>query len=161
MQRQSSRHERQFATQSDRSCATHAQFVRRMGFQSAKPLVMFRARGDMEVLKQYPGTGAAQRICPATVCDKLNVGYMVKYWLQTDDGSVRDFYLLDCCSLPCLCSLPSQADSPQALVLTGKLYLGLSAEMGHCSAALPALPVASACGRYWPALRVLLALGRR
>ena len=41
------------------------------------------------MLKQYPGAGAAQRICPATVCDKLNIGYMVKYWLQTDDGSVR------------------------------------------------------------------------
>ena len=70
-------------------CLTHAQFVRRMGYQTSKPLVMFRPRGDMEVLKQYPGAGAAQRICPATVCDKLNIGYMVKYWLQTDDGSVR------------------------------------------------------------------------
>ena len=70
-------------------CLTYAQFVRRMGYQTSKPLVMFRPRGDMEVLKQYPGAGAAQRICPATVCDKLNIGYMVKYWLQTDDGSVR------------------------------------------------------------------------
>ncbi len=60
-----------------------------MGFQTAKPLVMFRPRGDMEVLKQYPGGDAARRLCPATVCDKLNIGYMVKYWLQTDDGSVR------------------------------------------------------------------------
>ena len=68
-----------------------------MGFQTAKPLVMFRPRGDMEVLQQYPGGDAARRLCPATVCDKLNVGYMVKYWLQTDDGSVR---------APCPPSLP-------------------------------------------------------
>ena len=39
-------------------------------------------------LQEFPGD-AAPRICPATVCDKLHVGYMVKYWLQIDDGEVR------------------------------------------------------------------------
>lgn len=64
------------------------QFVRRMGYQTSKAMVMFRPRGDMEVLKEFPGD-STPRICPATVCDKLHVGYMIKYWLQVDDGAVR------------------------------------------------------------------------
>ena len=40
------------------------------------------------MLKEFPGDGVP-RICPATVCDKLHIGYMIKYWLQVDDGAVR------------------------------------------------------------------------
>ena len=59
-----------------------------MGYQTKKKLVMFRPRGDMEVMTEFPGL-SVPRICPATVCDKLHCGYMIKYWLQVDDGAVR------------------------------------------------------------------------
>ena len=61
-----------------------------MGYHTSKAMVMFRPRDDMEVLKDFPGDDVP-RICPATVCDKVHVGYMIKYWLQIDDGAVRCF----------------------------------------------------------------------
>ena len=65
-----------------------AQFVRRMGFASAKPLAMFRPRGNMTVDKSPPAPGAPP-FSPATVADRLDVGYLIKYRLQFDDGAVR------------------------------------------------------------------------
>jgi hypothetical protein len=58
-----------------------------MGFQTKKPLVMFRPRGDITLLKSFPAE--EPRVAAAVVSDKVNVGWMVKYWLEFDDGVVR------------------------------------------------------------------------
>ena len=82
------------------------QFVRKMGYQTKKKLVMFRPRGDMEVMKEFPGA-SVPRICPATVCDKLHAGYMIKYWLQVDDGAVSPagIYFILTINFKFVCSL--------------------------------------------------------
>ncbi len=59
-----------------------------MGFFSPKPLVMFRPRGDMTVSKQPPTQTGPATSSPVTVVDRLDVGYMIKYRLQFDDGAV-------------------------------------------------------------------------
>lgn len=64
-----------------------------MGFRSPKPLVMFRPRGDMAVQKRPPTAATAPDGSPAAfpirVADRMDVGYMIKYRLQFDDGAVR------------------------------------------------------------------------
>ena len=64
-----------------------------MGFRSPKPLVMFRPRGDMAVQKRPPTAATSPDGSPAAfpirVADRMDVGYMIKYRLQFDDGAVR------------------------------------------------------------------------
>ena len=73
-------------------CLSSVQFVRRMGFRSPKPLVMFRPRGDMAVQKRPPTAATSPDGSPAAfpirVADRMDVGYMIKYRLQFDDGAV-------------------------------------------------------------------------
>jgi hypothetical protein len=73
-------------------CQVPVQFVRRMGFRSPKPLVMFRPRGDMAVQKRPPTAATSPDGSPAAfpirVADRMDVGYMIKYRLQFDDGAV-------------------------------------------------------------------------
>jgi len=64
-----------------------AQFVRRMGFQADQPMVMFRPT-EVEVAAAQPDAQPA-RYMPATVVDRIDLFFMVKYWLRFDDGLVR------------------------------------------------------------------------
>jgi sulfate transport system ATP-binding protein len=61
------------------------QFVRRMGpprgAAPGKTHVMVRP-GDLTILKEF----TEPYICPATVADKANVGWAVRYFLRFDDG---------------------------------------------------------------------------
>lgn len=75
-----------------------------MGFRSPKPLVMFRPRGDMAVQKRPPTAATAPDGSPAAfpirVADRMDVGYMIKYRLQFDDGAVRVGLIKPhCCSV--------------------------------------------------------------
>ena len=64
-----------------------AQFVRRMGFHTDKPMAMFRPT-DVEVATSQPEAEAA-RYVPATVVDRIDLYYMMKYFVRLDDGLVR------------------------------------------------------------------------
>lgn len=59
-------------------------FVRKMGLhlgESGTSHVMMRP-GDLQVLKSF----TEPYVCGATIADKANVGWAVRYWLRFDDG---------------------------------------------------------------------------
>lgn len=62
-------------------------FVRRMGFTTPLPLVMFRPSGDLEVAKKPPVEEGGPSTSPVTVVDRIDVGYRIKYRLAFDDGT--------------------------------------------------------------------------
>lgn len=62
-------------------------FVRRMGFSTPLPLVMFRPSGDLEVAKKPPVDSGSPSASPVTVVDRIDVGYRIKYRLAFDDGT--------------------------------------------------------------------------
>ncbi|KAK9845253.1 hypothetical protein WJX81_001330 [Elliptochloris bilobata] len=59
-------------------------FVRRMGVFTSKPMVMFRPT-EVEVATTLPSTQPA-RYVPATVVDRIDLYYMIKYFMRFDDG---------------------------------------------------------------------------
>ena len=75
-----------------------AQFVRRMGYSTLKPMVMFRPSGDLEVAKRPPQEKGRPTTSPVTVVDRIDVGYRIKYRLRFDDGTVSR-----CCFLTTFC----------------------------------------------------------
>jgi len=80
-------HARQRRTRGPTRARAAAQFVRRMGFQADQPMVMFRPT-EVEVAAAQPDAQPA-RYMPATVVDRIDLFFMVKYWLRFDDGLVR------------------------------------------------------------------------
>lgn len=63
------------------------QFVRRMGFHTEKPMAMFRPT-DVEAETVLPDVQPA-RYVPAVVTDRIDLYFMIKYFLRFDDGLVR------------------------------------------------------------------------
>lgn len=69
------------------SVPSTCQLARRLALGSQdKPLVMFRP-SRVEMYRQVPPEGD-RSVCPATISDKLHIGWMVKYELTCDDGVV-------------------------------------------------------------------------
>lgn len=64
------------------------QFVRRMGFTTDKPMVMFRPSGALTVARRPPTEPGRPTTSPVTVADRINLGWRVKYRLRFDDGTV-------------------------------------------------------------------------
>lgn len=58
-----------------------------MGFHTDKPMAMFRPT-DVEVETSQP-EAEATRYVPATVVDRIDLYYMMKYFVRLDDGLVR------------------------------------------------------------------------
>ena len=69
------------------SVPSTCQLAKRMGIGAGQPLVMFRP-SKVEMYRQVPPEGD-RSVCPATISDKLHIGWMVKYELTCDDGVVR------------------------------------------------------------------------
>ncbi len=61
------------------------QFVRRMGVTTDKPYVMCRP-SEAIIMKAFPEEEPL--ICPATVADRVNMGWAVRYYLTFDDDVV-------------------------------------------------------------------------
>ena len=59
------------------------QFVKKMGVVTEKAHVMVQP--TVLVMREAPET---KRTCPATIVDKINVGWLVKYFLVFDDDVV-------------------------------------------------------------------------
>ncbi len=59
------------------------QFVKKMGMKTEKSHVMVQP--TVVIMREVPETKAT---CPATIVDKLNVGWLVKYFLVFDDDVV-------------------------------------------------------------------------
>ncbi|GAB4816929.1 hypothetical protein N2152v2_003975 [Parachlorella kessleri] len=64
------------------------QFVRRMGVTTDKPYVMCRPSHAL-ILKVFPEEEPT--ICPASVADRVNMGWAVRYYLKFDDGVDFEF----------------------------------------------------------------------
>lgn len=71
------------------------QFVKRMGVVTEKAHVMVQP--TVLVMREAPET---KRTCPATIVDKINVGWLVKYFLVFDDDVVSLTLIL--CDYLCL-----------------------------------------------------------
>lgn len=59
------------------------QFVKRLGMKTEKSHVMVQP--TVVIMREVPETKST---CPATIVDKLNVGWLVKYFLVFDDDVV-------------------------------------------------------------------------
>lgn len=68
------------------SVPSTCQLAKRMNVGQQQPLVMFRP-SKVEMYREVPPEGA-RSVCPATISDKLHIGWMVKYELTCDDGVV-------------------------------------------------------------------------
>ena len=63
------------------------QFVRRMGVVTSKPMVMFRPT-ELEVATALPAAQTAGYM-PATVVDRIDMYFIIKYFLRFEDGLAR------------------------------------------------------------------------
>ena len=61
----------------------YIQFVKKMGMKTEKSHVMVQP--TVVIMREVPETKST---CPATIVDKLNVGWLVKYFLVFDDDVV-------------------------------------------------------------------------
>jgi len=59
------------------------QFVKKMGMKTEKSHVMVQP--TVVIMREVP---EPKSTCPATIVDKLNVGWLVKYFLVFDDDVV-------------------------------------------------------------------------
>ncbi|KAK9818174.1 hypothetical protein WJX72_008238 [[Myrmecia] bisecta] len=64
---------------------SNALFVKRMGFKTQKPMVMFKP-SDVRILTQPPPPELQRRYLPATIYDRINARTMLYYFLRFDDG---------------------------------------------------------------------------
>ena len=67
-------------------CVSSLQLLRRVGFQTTKSQAMFRPT-DMTITRASPNA-APQQAAVATVADKHNLGWTIKYTLRFDDEVV-------------------------------------------------------------------------
>jgi sulfate transport system ATP-binding protein len=93
------------------SVPSNCLLVRRSGYMTKKPLVLFRP-SDIQLFTEYIESVDSHLTTPATVTEKFNLGWVVKYVLRFDDDVTVE-----------LSVTRKEADGPLKLDVGQRLYL--------------------------------------
>jgi len=107
--------------------------VRRSGYMTRKKNVMFRP-SDIQLFREYVDMVDGHMVTPATVSEKFNLGWTVKYVLRFDDDAEVEYSVTR-----------QEADGPLKLDVGQRIYLYVkpSAMLGFEPEEIDSAPIAS------------------